>query len=192
MILDATRFAHLTPLQRAEFAVTSRVFSCLVSESLLRALYFPLSDASATGFALILLHGPSAEASNFQASDIQLADVFALIPLQGIPIQDETTVREISLLDPLDLVPLPLVFSNSDQLQSHGISNQTALTAAILNTLNGYGYFEQNKSQPEVCWDPLIFWRKYTRYTNQADGLTEEIARELAYSVKWQGKSISQ
>ena len=51
------------------------------------------------GFALILLHGPSVEASDFQASNIQLADVFTLIPLQGIPIQDEMTIREISLLD---------------------------------------------------------------------------------------------
>ena len=86
MILDATRLAHLAPPQRAEFAVTSRMFSCLVTESLLRALYFPLTDASAAGFALILLHAPSAEASNVQARDIQLTDVFALVPLQGIPI----------------------------------------------------------------------------------------------------------
>ena len=104
MIPDATRLAHLAPPQRAEFAVTSRLFSCLVTESLLRALYFPLSDASATGFALILLHCPSAEASDLQASDIQLADIFALVPLQGIPIlnyeENRTTIREISHLDP--------------------------------------------------------------------------------------------
>ena len=196
MIPDATRLAHLAPLQRAEFAVISRVISCLVTESLLRALYFPLSDASATGFALILLHCPSAEASDLQASDIQLADVFALIPLQGIPIlnyeENGMTIREISLLDPLDLVPLPLVISNYDQLQSHGMSNQVALTEAILNTLKGCGYFEQNESQLEVCWDPVLFWRRYARYANQAEDLTEEIAQGLANSVKWQGKSISQ
>ena len=194
MIPDATRLAHLAPPQRAEFAVASRLFSCLVTESLLRALYFPLSDVSATGFALILLHGPSAEAAEFRASDIQLADVFALIPLQGIPIlnyeEDETTIREISLLDPLDLVPLPLVISNHDQLQSPGIRNQVALTAAILNTLNGCGYFDQNQSQLEICWDPVFFWRNYARYANLADDLTEEMAQELANSVKWQGKSI--
>jgi hypothetical protein len=68
---------------------------------------------------------------------------------------------------------------------------QTALTAAILKTLNAYGWFEQNKSQLEVCWDPVIFWRKYARYANLADDLTEEIAQELANSVKWQGNSIS-
>jgi hypothetical protein len=77
MILDATRLAHLAPLQRAEFAVTSRLFSCLVTESRLRALYFPLSDASATGFALILLHGPSCGGLElFKPADIQITDVF--------------------------------------------------------------------------------------------------------------------
>ena len=195
MIPDATRLAHLAPLQRAEFAVTSRLFSCLVTESLLRALYFPLSDVSATGFALILFQGPSAEASNVQASDIQLANIFALIPLQGIPLlnyEDETTVRGITLLDPLDLVPSPLVISSYEQLQSYGISDQVALTAAILNTLDEYGYFEQNKSQLEICWDPVFFWRNYARYANLAGDLTEEIARELANSVEWQGESISQ
>ena len=198
MIPDATRLAHLTPLQRAEFAVASRLFSCLVTESLLRSFYFPLSDVShgATGFALILLHGPSAEASEFRASDIQVADIFALIPLQGIPILNHeetgTTIRGITLLDPLDLVPLPLVISNYEQLQSPGISNQVALTGAILNTLDEYGYFEQNKSQLEICLDPVVFWRNYARYANLADDLTEEIARELANSVKWQGESISQ
>ena len=194
MIPDAIRLAHLAPPLRAEYAVASRLLSSLVTESLLRALYFPLSDASAAGFALILLHGPSAEASNVRASDIQLTDVFALVPLQGIPIlnhdEDEATIREITLLDPLDFLTLPLVISNHDELQSHGISNQTTLTAAILNTLNRYGYLEQNKSQLEVCLDPLIFWRNYARSANLADDLAEEIARELANSVKWQGKSI--
>jgi hypothetical protein len=79
MIPDATRLAYLAPPQRAEFAVASRLLSCLVTESHLCALYIPLSDVSATGFALILLHGPSAT-SAFRAADIQITDVFALIP----------------------------------------------------------------------------------------------------------------
>ena len=193
MIPDATRLAHLAPPQRAEFAVASRLFSCFVTESLLRALYFPLSDVSATGFALILLHGPSAEASDFRVTDIQIADVLALIPLQGIPILDYeengTTIKEITLLDPLDLVPLPLVASKCDQLESHEVNNE--VTAAILDTLNEYGCFGQNNGRLEACWDPVIFWTKYATYANLAEDLAEEIAQELANSVKWQGKSIS-
>ena len=192
MVPDATRLAHLAPPERAEYAVTSRLLSCLVSEDRLRALYFPLADVSATGFALILVHDPLAEASNFRVSDIQLADVFALIPLQGIPTlnyeENGTTIKEITLLDPLDLVPLPLVISECNQLQNDRISNQVA--TAILDTLNEYGDFEQNSGRLEIRWDPLFYWRNYARYANLADDLTEEIAQELANSVKWQGKSI--
>ena len=194
MIPDATRLAHLSPPLRAEYAVTSRLLSCLVTESRLRALYFPLSDVNATGFALILLHGPSAT-SAIRVADIQITDVFALIPLQGAPIlnleEDGTTIKEITLLDPLDLVPLPLVISKHDQSKSYEICDPSSLTTAILGTLNAYGWFEQNKSQLEVCWDPLVFWRNYARYANLTNDLTEEIAQELANSVKWQGKSIS-
>ena len=193
MILDATRLAHLAPSQRAEFAVTSRLLSCLVTESRLRALYFPLSDTSSTGFALILLQGPSAT-SAFRAPDIQITEVFALIPLHGAPIlseEDGTTNKEITLLDPLDLVPLPLVISKYDQLQSHEICNPSALTTAILGTLNAYGWIDQNTSRLEVCWDPVTFWRNYAKYANLANDLTEEIAQELANSVNWQGNSIS-
>ena len=196
MIPDAARLAHLAPLQRAEFAVASRLLSCLVTESRLRALYFPLSDVSATGFALILLHGPSAT-SAFRADDIQITDIFALIPLQGAPIldcgEDGTAIKEITLLDSLDLIPLPLVISKYDQLRSHGISDPrpSTLAAAILDTLDAYGGFEQSKSRLDICWDPVCFWRNYAIYANLANDLTEEIAQELANSVKWQGKSIS-
>ena len=196
MIPDATRLAHLGPAQRAEYAVASRLLSCLVTESRLRALYFPLSDVSAAGFALILLHGPSAT-SAFRATDIQMTDVFALIPLQGVPIlnceEDGAAINEISFLDPLDLVPLPLVISKYDQLQSRGISNPSpsTLTTAILGTLNEYEWFEKNKSQLEVCWDPIVFWRNYARHANLTNDLTEEMAQELSNSVKWQGNSNS-
>ena len=196
MIPDATRLAHLAPPQRADFAVTSRLFSCLVTETLLRGLYFPLSDVShgATGFALILLHGPSTT-SAFRAVDIQITDIFALIPLQGVPVlsceEDGTTIKEITLLDPLDLVPLPLMISKYDQLQSHGIRNPCPLTTAILDTLNAYGGFERSKCQLDICWDPVVFWRHYARYASLADDLTDEIAQELANSVKWQGNSSS-
>ena len=136
MIPDATRLAHLAPPQRAEFAVTSRLLSCLVTESLLRALYFPLgSGANARGFALILLDDPSVPSASRTTDISQITDFFALIPLQGTPIlascEDESTIREITLLDPLDMVPLPLVVAKYDPLHSPEIDNPSALAAAI-------------------------------------------------------------
>jgi hypothetical protein len=189
MVPDATRLAHLAPFQRAEFSVTSRLFSCLVTEFLLRAVYFPLPDVSATGFALILLRDPS-EASAFRTADIQIADVFALIPLQGIPILD-CEDGSITLLDTLDMVPLPLVISQYDQSQCPGVSNAAALKAAIVDTLNACGWFKEDNFQLEVCWDPGLFWRNYARYANLTSDLTEQVAQELANCVRWQGMSTS-
>lgn len=195
MIPDATRLAHLAPPQRAEFAVTSRLFSCLVTESLLRALYFPLeSGASTSGFALILLDDPSVHSASQNADISQITDFFAVIPLQGTPLlassEDGSMIGEITLLDPLDMVPLPLMVAKYDPLHSRVINNPPALTA-ILNTLNAYGWFAKDKSQLEVCWDSVFLWRRYARYANLASDVTEEIAQDFANSVKWQSASIS-
>ncbi|KAF8348962.1 IucC family-domain-containing protein [Amanita rubescens] len=189
MIPDATRLAHLAPLQRAEFAVTARLLSCLVTESLLRALYFSLSDSSATGFALVLLHDP---ASQVTSAKWQLTDVFAFIPLQGTPVltdrEDNSMIREIALLDPLDMVPLPLVISKND-LCRNGTGNPLAFATAILDTLNAHGWFAQSRKQLEICWDPVFYWRLYARFANLTSDLTEEVAHEFANSVKWQAYS---
>lgn len=189
MIPDATRLAHLAPLQRAEFAVTARLLSCLVTESLLRALYFSLSDSGATGFALVLLHDPTSY--EVASTKWQLTDVFAFIPLQGTPIltdcEDDSMIREIALLDPLDMVPLPLVISKCE----NGTNNSLALTTAILDTLNAHDWFTQSRKQLEICWDPVFYWRIYARFANLTGDLTEEIAHEFANSVKWQGASVS-
>ncbi len=192
MIPDANRLAHLAPHRRAEFTVTTRLFSCLVTESLLHALYFPLSGSSAAGFALILLRNPSKTSVSPTASTIQITDVFALIPLQGTPIltddDDGSTIRKIALLHSLDMDTLPLVISKYGHQE---ISNSVALDVAILNTLNNHGWFTQTKNQLEPCSDPVFFWRKYARHANLTDSLTGEIAQEFASSVKWQGAFIS-
>ena len=196
MIPDANRLAHLAPHQRAEFTVTTRLLSCLVTESLLHALYFPLSGSSAAGFALILLRDPSKASASPNASTSQITDVFALIPLQGAPIladdDDGLTIRKIALLHSLDMDPLPLVISKYDQSDYQETSNSVALNTAILNTLNTHGWFTQTKNQLEPSSDPVFFWRSYARYANLTDSLTGEIAHEFANSVKWQGASISQ
>lgn len=195
MIPDASRLAHLAPHQRAEFTVITRLFSCLVTESLLHALYFPLSGSSATGFALILLRDPSKASASPNASNCKITDVFALIPLLGNPIltddEDGSTTRKIALLHSLDMNPLPLVISKNDQSGHQETSNSVALNMAILNTLGSHGWFTQTKYQLEPCSDPAFFWRTYARYANLTDSLTEELAHEFANSVKWQGAPIS-
>lgn len=93
----------LPPDQRAALASTVRLLSCLVTESIVRALYFPLEGFEATGFTVVLKPDvlPDHPYSN--------SDILAIIPLRHVPVykhdgQDERA-KEIGLLDPLDMMP---------------------------------------------------------------------------------------
>ncbi|KAK2460987.1 hypothetical protein APHAL10511_007457 [Amanita phalloides] len=44
----------------------------------------------------------------------------------------------------------------------------------------------QTKIQLDVCWDPIFLWNIYARYANLSNDLTEDIAQELASSLRWQ------
>jgi len=109
MHISADKTAGLNPRDRASFATAARLLSCFVTESLIPALYFPLSDLEATGFAVILRKTASSEASSGR-SLYKSTDILAVILLCDVPIfKGDLTDREgklIGLLDPLDMIPL--------------------------------------------------------------------------------------
>jgi len=94
----------LPPAERAALASTARLLSCLVTESCVRALYFPLVGFEATGFGIILK--PETPLTRPYTG----TDVLAVLPLRHIPIfkHDGQDVREIGLLDPYDMMPFIL------------------------------------------------------------------------------------
>lgn len=106
MSISASRLAALKPADRAIFAVNARLISCLVTESLLRALYFPIDGFEATGICVVLGNSASSGTGRIYES----SDILAVVPLRYVPLlrQDGTGVRgkAISLLDPLDMMPL--------------------------------------------------------------------------------------
>ena len=116
----------LNPRHRASFATGSRLLSCLVTESLLPALYFPLHDFDATGFAVVLRKAsPNASSGR---SLYKSTDILAVIPLRGIPIfKDDLADHEgkfIGLLDPLDMIPLIFEIDGGEgQIGEDGVSN---------------------------------------------------------------------
>lgn len=105
MSISATRLAHLTPSDRAIFATNARLISCLVTESLLKALYIPIAGFEIIGVAVVLFGEFDAPPRIYQSKDI-----LAIVALHGIPfLREESTgsfERKIGLLDPLDMVPL--------------------------------------------------------------------------------------
>ena len=105
-----TSARYLEPTARAVFATSSRLLSCLVTESLVRALYFNIEGFEAIGICVILSGSVSARSAPPLEVSYELQDVFAVVPLRHIPVfkHDSSDPRgqEIGLLDPLDMLPL--------------------------------------------------------------------------------------
>ncbi len=116
----------LPPADRAALASTVRLLSCLVTESVVRALYFPLEGFEATGFATVLK--PEVPLNRAYTA----ADILAVIPLRHLPVfkhdgQDDRA-KEIGLLDPLDMMPLVLELSTTSLPDARPVSRTQILT----------------------------------------------------------------
>ena len=100
--------------ERAVFATTARLLSCLVTESLVRAIFAPLQWFECVGIGVILKAPISADPThNFTYCSQR--DVLAIVLLRHAPVlkADSSDLRgkEIGLLDPLDMLPVVLVTS---------------------------------------------------------------------------------
>ena len=95
------------PKEHANFATAARVLSCLVSESLVPAVYRPLRQTNfklnVAGFATIFKGGVSLDHSAFEVDNI-----LAIVPLHHAPIfkhdADHRHGHQIGLLNPLDMM----------------------------------------------------------------------------------------
>ena len=108
--------SSLPPHARAVFATSARLISCLVTESLARALYLPLPDSAAPAIALaVVLNGHVSANPPGEVAEYAPGDVFALVPLKHVPVfkHDSADPRatEIGLLDPLDMLPIILLIN---------------------------------------------------------------------------------
>ena len=107
-VLTWTLASRLQPSERAAFAVTSRLLSSIVTESLLCSYYVRIHSEEARGICVILSANVTSE-HHVLTRPLQPMDVFAIIPLHQEPIFSGTHTRHgrpIWLLDPLDMVPL--------------------------------------------------------------------------------------
>ena len=106
-VLTWSLASRLQPSDRAAFAVTSRLLSSVVTESLLRSYYVPIHSEEARGICIILSSDVMSE-HHVLTRSLLPEDVFAIIPLHQEPIFSGTHSelgRPIWLLDPLDMVP---------------------------------------------------------------------------------------
>jgi hypothetical protein len=204
------RLSALDPADRAAFATAGRFFSCIVTESLARALYIDLSPArsKACGIAIILSGDKSAQPPPAIDSPYEQKDILAVLPLRHIPIfkHDGTDPRgpEIGLLDPTDMIPIVFQLKVPEYLdgapvsprRDSGIDFQTFvqheaehkdLSSAVLTRLGINGW----KLSPTLCLverkDPVEIWTELAKSIDINKKMIDEIAEELKSAVKWQG-----
>lgn len=100
--------APLSCGDRTAFAVTSRLLSCIITESLLKAIFVPIESSNAVGNCVVLSKQASAAAVPLE-KPYRPADVFVIVPLRTTPILKPvgvvTVEKEIGLVDPLDMLP---------------------------------------------------------------------------------------
>lgn len=96
----------LSPKHNAQFAVVSRLLSCLVTEGIVLAYYIPISELGKTNGAMVVL---SPAIPSHPDRTIRPDDVLAIVLLRHSPVLLDNIPtcygRRVGLVDPLDMVP---------------------------------------------------------------------------------------
>lgn len=119
------RSSDLDPLERARFATAARLLSCLVTESLVPAIYQPICSPKTAGFTIIL----TGENSLLEAK-LNPDHILCIVPLHHPPIlkgeECGSLGKAIGLLDPLDMIPLVFVIDSNRRTLEVGSAVQRA------------------------------------------------------------------
>ncbi|KAF6754534.1 IucC family-domain-containing protein [Ephemerocybe angulata] len=176
------KYTSLGTGDRAAYCTSIRLLSCLVTESLVDALFYPLHGQGVAGFAAIQLQG--------QRGARDTKNLLALLPLLHTPIfrKGEGALlyltQTIGLLDPLDAAPYIYVLGDTST------SEPTPLLTTIANTLSSKGWKHPNGQTWQCSYDPVVIWRKFASATGVEKALQEDIESEFTSSVKWQKHSF--
>jgi hypothetical protein len=106
--------------ERASFATTARLLSCLVTESLVRAIFAPLQWSDCVGIGVVL---KAPIIATTPTHNCKQEDILAIVLLRHVPVlktdsesgDEHRAGKEIGLLDPLDMFPLVLGISGDGE-----------------------------------------------------------------------------
>ncbi|KAF8972124.1 IucC family-domain-containing protein [Flammula alnicola] len=178
----------IKPQERAQFATTARLLSCLVTESLVHAFYFHLESPEAKGFALILKGDVAHDDSLLNADDI-----LALVPLHHPPVFKQDCIpllgKEIGLLDPLDMMSLVFETSSAQLTLDGSPSEHAPLISDILDVLRDGNRVNLEKNLVHKSTDALSVWNKFATSHKLDESIQLDIAQEFSSAVKWQAYS---
>jgi len=176
----------LPPHEHAPFAVISRLLSCLVTESLLRAYYVPLSTSASAAGVLVVLSTHLISENPILNRVLRSNDVLAIVPLHHPPVLRGSTVyrhgRLVGLLDPLDMMPFVYEFTEDKSLATVKDSLRDEILACLAPPP---WQFDRLMTLCRTT-DPVALWRKFVDSVMIEDVLREVIEKELSSSLEWQ------
>ncbi|KAJ6570144.1 IucC family-domain-containing protein [Mycena vulgaris] len=179
----------LAPRDHASFAVSSRLLSCLVTESLLRAFYLEAKQSATMAGILVILSTSVISEQPVITRALRPNDIFAIVPLRSPPVfKDKTPTkhgRVVGLLDPLDMVPE--IYVLTETISGDLVSDE--LRDTVLSCLVPPPWELGRFTTLKKCTDPTDLWNKFVRDVLVQDSLSEMIAEELRSSFAWQSAS---
>ncbi|KAF9524860.1 IucC family-domain-containing protein [Crepidotus variabilis] len=178
----------LEPTDRAKFATTARLLSCLVTETLTPAFYQSVKgEDELAGFVLVLT------ANFFEGQGaLKPADVLAIVPLHHPPVFGLSGHgpfgKAVGLLDPFDIIPFVFEYDQVVGL-AEGKTQHGELITSIINTLNLRCGVQLDASYARQSTDPLSIWQKFASSYKLDNAIKEDTADELSNTIKWQAHS---
>ncbi|KAL0579987.1 hypothetical protein V5O48_001990 [Marasmius crinis-equi] len=171
-----------SPYRRALFAVSSRLISCLVTESLLPAYYLPVDagriNSGVTGVMVVLSTRLATEQPKGVPA-LKSEDVFAIIPLRSAPVLKNGTRHRhgypIQLIDPLDIHPG--IYELED-------ATGDATTMAILGSTSRA--IDDDTAALTVIDPPDTLWRRFAKNKCLEESIWTTVENELISSLYWQ------
>ncbi|KAJ7510429.1 IucC family-domain-containing protein [Mycena galericulata] len=177
---------NLLPRDHAGFAVSSRLLSCLVTESLLRALYLETKQSTAMAGILVILSTSVISEQPVITRALRPNDIFALVPLHSAPVFKDTAPtkhgRMVGLVDPLDMIPEIFVLAETISGGADRDEFRDLVLSCLIPPPWELGWFTTLKK----CTDPTELWIKFVRDVLVKDSLSEMISEELRSSFAWQ------
>ncbi|KAA1467571.1 hypothetical protein DENSPDRAFT_769364 [Dentipellis sp. KUC8613] len=177
--------ADLSPGQRAAFAVTSRLLSSIVTESLLPAVYVEVSSPRASGLCVILSRQETGADSQLDRP-LRSEDVLAIVPLHDAPVLKDSSIgpaKRIWLVDPLDM--LPSVYYPLGPGVTGAVEPDTFIDVIRGGLASPSWGFDSDLSYTQTL-DPLHWWNKFAETVHLSEDLRANLAEELASSLLWQ------
>ncbi|KAJ7039620.1 IucC family-domain-containing protein [Mycena alexandri] len=177
---------NLPPLDHASFAVSSRLISCLVTESLLRAFYLETKQSTTMAGILVILSTSVISEQPVITRSLRPNDIFGIVPMRSPPVFKDLTPtkhgRVVGLLDPLDMLPEVYVLSDTSSADLVGGELSELVLSCLVPPPWELGKFTALKK----CTDPTDLWNKFVKDMFLPESLSGTIAEELRSSLAWQ------